>query len=43
MSMCKNCMFYEPTDDENGKCFGHEVPAERPSDECPKMAFKPKE
>ncbi len=43
MKTCKKCKFYEPVDEEKGMCFGHEVPANMPADECPQKAFQPKE
>ncbi len=42
MPTCKDCKFFEPTSKTKGKCFGHEVPANRDTDKCPAKAFKPK-
>jgi hypothetical protein len=42
MATCKDCKFYEPTDEVKGDCFGHEVPADRDADECPAKAFQPR-
>lgn len=43
MATCKDCKHYEPVDDTQGNCFGHEVPADRNTDDCPAKAFEPKD
>ena len=42
MLTCKNCKFFEPTNKTKGKCFGHEVQADRDVNKCPAKAFTPK-
>ena len=42
MPTCKDCKFYEETDDTKGNCFGHEVPADMDTDKCPQKAFQPR-
>ena len=40
---CKDCRHYRPIDETKGDCFGHEVPADMPAEQCPAKAFEPKE
>jgi len=42
MAIWRDCEFYESIDEAKGKCFGHEVAADKDTDECPAKAFKPK-
>jgi len=42
MPTCNECEFYKPIDETIGDCFGHEVSGDRPAEECPQKAFKPK-
>jgi hypothetical protein len=42
VSTCKECKFYEPIDDSKGSCFGHEVPGDRETTQCPTRTFIPK-
>jgi hypothetical protein len=39
---CKDCKFYKPISETQGNCFGHEVPADMPAENCPKKAFQPR-
>jgi len=43
MPVCKDCKHYEEIDENRGNCFGHEVPPDRDTSECPANAFSPKE
>ena len=43
MSKCKECKFYEPIDENKGKCFGFDVPAEMDVEECPQNSFQTRE
>lgn len=40
---CEDCKFYKPIDETIGKCFEHEVPSNKPVDECPTKSFQPKD
>jgi len=40
---CKDCKYYKPVDETKGDCFGHEVPADMPAEQCPAKAFEPRE
>jgi hypothetical protein len=42
MAKCKDCKFYKPLTETTGDCFGHEVPAQMDSNNCPQKAFQPK-
>jgi len=42
MATRKDGEFYKSIDETKGKCFGHEVPADRDTDEYPTKAFQPK-
>ncbi len=39
---CKDCKYYKPIDETRGDCFGHEIPADMPVEQCPAKAFEPK-
>jgi len=39
---CKECKFYKPIDESKGSCFGHEVPGDRETTQCPTRTFVPK-
>ena len=41
MPTCKECKFYEPIDDGRGSRFGHEVPGDRETSQCPTRTFIP--
>ncbi len=43
MATCKECKHYQPVDESQGDCFGHQVPADRDVGQCPASAFEPKE
>lgn len=43
MPQCSECSHYEEIDETKGDCFGHEVAADRDSEECPTQAFEPRE
>lgn len=43
MATCKDCKHYQPVDESQGDCFGHQVPADRDASQCPTNAFEPKE
>ena len=43
MAKCKECKFFESVDENRGRCFGCDVPAEMDVEECPQKAFLPKE
>lgn len=36
---CKDCKYYKPVDETKGDCFGHEVPADMPAEQCPAKAL----
>lgn len=42
MAKCKDCQFYEPSDEFPGKgdCYGHEVDGETDADSCPTKSFQ---
>jgi hypothetical protein len=42
MTECKECKFYKPINESKGDCFGHEVPANMNTDNCPQKAFQPR-
>lgn len=42
MTTCRDCKFYEPSDQTKGICFGYVVPADRNVEECPAKAFQPR-
>jgi hypothetical protein len=43
MATCKDCKHYQEIDETKGNCFGHEVPADKDTNECPAKAFTLKE
>ncbi|MFX0016361.1 MAG: hypothetical protein ACFFB2_17330 [Promethearchaeota archaeon] len=44
MAVCRECKFWTPieAEDDIGDCFGHRVPGDTPSENCPTNSFQPR-
>lgn len=44
MAVCRECKFWNPIEGEEeiGDCFGHKVPGNTPTENCPSNSFQPR-